>query len=40
MPKMNLNKGLFDVRKMVRLDDIDLLCEISILSSCEMSGLY
>ena len=41
MPKMNLNKGLFGVRKskFQRLDDINLLCEINILSSCEMSGL-
>ena len=41
MPKMNLNKGLFGVRKwqFERLGDIELLCEISILSSWETSGL-
>ena len=41
MPKMNFNKGLFGVRKWEyeKLYDIDLLCEISIFSSCEITGL-
>ena len=34
MPKVNHQKGLF-----ARLDDRDLLCEISIFSSCSLIGL-
>ena len=38
MPKMNFNKGSFGVRKWqyTKLDDIELLCKISIFSSCEI----
>ena len=40
MPKVNYEKGLFGIRKwqFAHLDDIDLLFEISIFSSCLMSG--
>ena len=41
MPKRNFSKGLYGVRKWEyeKLDDIDLLCEISISSYCEITGL-
>ena len=41
MPKINFNKGLFEVRKWqyTKLDDIELLCKISIFSSCKIDGL-
>ena len=42
MPKVNYDKGLFGIRrwKYVNVDDIDLLCEISIFSSCKLPGKY
>ena len=38
--QMNINRGLFGVRKWQyeKLDDIDLLGEISILIDCELLG--
>ena len=40
MPKINTNcqKGLFGIRRWqyARPDDIDLMCEISVLSSCTL----
>ena len=38
--RMNINHGLFGVRKWQyeKLDDIDLLGEISILIDCELLG--
>ena len=38
---MNFNRGLFGVRKWqyAKLDDIDLLCKISIFSGCKIDGL-
>ena len=41
MPKMNFNKGLFEVRKWqyTKFDDIELLCKISIFSSCKIDEL-
>ena len=38
--QMNINRGLFGVRKWQyeKLDDIDLLSEISILIDCELLG--
>ena len=40
MPKVNYDKGLFGIRrwKYVNMDDIDLLCEISIFLSCTLPG--
>ena len=40
MPKVNYDKGLFGIRKWrySRLDDIDLMCEISIFLNCSLHG--
>ena len=41
-PKINYKKNLFGIRKWqyARLGDINLMCEISILSSCTLLGSY